>query len=135
MLSKRQDSLWTKNTLFIRMGGHHDSALPWPYVPDHRPVTTQDLNNLCKMISKKFPFLIFQLAFVYINKYTTVTIDHRSLDGRVQLFKVDCDTCDNWMGNVESWQHIFDRYNFNIGDMAEKASEVSKNLAAQILHN
>jgi hypothetical protein len=101
-------------TLFIRMGGHHDSAYPLPYVADPRPTTTTDLNALCAALGAKFPELSFELAFVYLERFTTLDVDPDKLDRRVKVFALLDDDGSEWTGRMASWAPVFNAYPFRL---------------------
>jgi len=119
-----------KKTLFVRLGGHHDSAIGSAYVPDPRTLTTEDLNSLCDAIARKFPDLPFAILLVYIDYVTPVELDATALNPRVFVSTlIDSESPDGgsmyarWDGKPESWKPIFDKFRFSIPNDIERARQ------------
>jgi hypothetical protein len=102
-----------RKTLFIRMCGHHDAAIPSPYVNDPRGIRASDLNALCSAISRKFPALPFALAFVFLKGRTPVALQRLRLDSRIRVFEISGDS-PSWEGSDDCWTEIFDGFRFGL---------------------
>ena len=100
-------------TLFARLGGHHSPPYPSPYMVDDKELTESDLNDLWFVIASKFPGLDFELAFLWFDEFTKVSINAALLDPRVRLHPLHC-LNKVWEGDQAAWSPVFDTFRFNI---------------------
>ncbi|MEE7491067.1 DUF1796 family putative cysteine peptidase [Methylobacterium oryzae] len=109
--------------LLVRMGGHAEPAVAWPYITDPKPFSSADVNRLTSTLDSKFASREYRILVVNLEGRVAVNIDD-PIDERVIFRTIPFATeRPRWEGNDEAWDNIFKELPFSF-KMTDHNSEL-----------
>ena len=100
-----------RKTLFVRMGGHAEPPVAWPYLSDDKAFLTADMNRLAEILSRRFPALDYHVMFVNFTettKFEPVANDRFS----THVIRWPIHHPAGWEGETEAWRDLLHHSGF-----------------------